>query len=42
MAPPEAAPAPTMVCSSSMKTMAFSFSPSALMTALNRSSKSPR
>ena len=43
MAPPEAAPAPTMkLCSSSMKTMAFSFSPSALMTALKRSSKSPR
>ena len=30
MAPPEAAPAPTMVCSSSMKTTAFSFSSRAL------------
>ena len=42
MAPPEAAPAPTMVCISSMNTTHFSFSSSAFSTALKRSSKSPR
>ena len=40
--PPVVAPAPTMLCSSSMKRMGFLRFRSAARTALNRSSKSPR
>ena len=40
--PPDTAPAPTVEWISSMKRMAFGLAASALMTALKRSSKSPR